>query len=90
MQGAEGLGRDLAEDEHDEGERDHAGRDQIISAQPKRDESHQGGCEHVHHGAQQQDEADQAVGMGEKRLRQPGARDGPSWPGAAAGSGSSS
>jgi hypothetical protein len=70
VQGAEGLGRDLAEDEQDEGERDHPGRDQIIAAQAKGDETHQGGRDHVHHGAQQKDEADQPVRMGEKRLGQ--------------------
>ncbi len=65
MQRAEGLRRDLAEDQQDERERDDADGHQIVPAQAKGDQADQRGRHDVDHGAQQQDEPDQPVRMGE-------------------------
>ena len=71
MQRAEGLGGDLAEDQDDEGQCDDPDGHEVIAAQAKGDEADQRRRHDIDDGAQQQNEPDQSVGVGEQGLRQP-------------------
>ncbi len=66
MQRTEGLGRDFAQDQHDERQFDHADRDIVIAAHSKRDEADQCRGHDVDDGAQQQNETNQSIGIGDR------------------------